>query len=340
MKIKKLLFLMLFSVLFLWLTNWESVNLDDVAWQFGVFFCNNKEVPTKELQMTTMPWNKNEICLYFVNDSEYDLEIEAGIVDWYEDEWEGRSLNCNLLKDDSIIYNYTEKNRESPLTIPANTRISKNLYITFPVWTEWEVPTCLVYSLVWDTKSAWDMFSFKFRTAYYLDFFVAWEFTWTNKISIKKNDISLDPSWAIIIDGIIQNDSALNNVVNITWIISNIFGYHKEFVLSGIKLKASGESAFNNKDLSDKNYLPRYKWLFNIKLHISYQPYFEFDASNLKLDPDVLEEKQMIYSTNYFEMPRTIVWVWALVVLLMFFAFRKPKTKIVYVNQNDKPEQS
>jgi hypothetical protein len=336
MKIKTLLILVLSYVFLTGITNWESWSLEDISWKVWVFFCNNKDVPTSELQISTMPWNKNEICLYFVNDSDTDIQIDAGIVDWVEMEWGLiRTLDCGWLEEASNISNYIEKDRESPLSVPANTRIIKNTYITFPVWIEWQVPTCLVYSLIWNTKSAWDIFSIKFRTAYYLDFFVVWDFTGDNKISIKQTEIYMDPNWAITIDWIVKNDSALNNIVNITWTISNIFWYHKVFSIQDIKIKAWTEFKFSNKDLNINNYLPRYKWLFNIKLDITYKPYFDFDIKNLKIDKKVLEEKNLIYSTNYFEMPRIIFWILILIIILLFLVFRKPKTKIVYVNQNN-----
>lgn len=123
MKIKTLFLITILSIIFIWLTNWEEVNLsNEISWKYGVFFCNNKENPTTELQITTMPWNENEICLYFVNESNYDIELEVWIVDWEEIEWwQTRTLGCNLLTQHSKIFDYTEQDRKNPIKIPANT---------------------------------------------------------------------------------------------------------------------------------------------------------------------------------------------------------------------------
>lgn len=311
-------------------------NDENIDGKYWVFFCNDKEAPTADLQITTIPWQKNSICLYFINDSNVDIQLEVGITNWTEIWWEwDRILSCNFPNNPWTIANYIQKDREYPVTIPANTRISKYIDVTFPMGIEWQIPACLIYSIIWNNKSWWDMFQFRFRQSTYFDFFVVWEFTWENNISVSNINTYLSPDWQLTIDWSLINDSALNNLASIQWSISSIFGYSKDFSINDIKVKAWSSAAFSNKDLNLNNYLPRYKWFFNITLDITYKPYFDFDISNINIDPKILEPKQMSYTTNYFEMPWIIVWWLVLFIILLFLIFRKPK--VVYIQQPTPP---
>ncbi len=314
----------------------QSDEKESIDWKYGVFFCNDQEAPSKELQITTMPWQSNQVCLYFINDSNTDIQLEIGITDWVEIWWEEmRVLDCKFPENPWTINNYIQKDRSYPVVIPANTRVTKYVDITFPIGVEWQIPACLIYSILWETKPWWDMFQFKFRESRYLDFFIVWEFTWENNMSISNVNSYLNPDWQLTIDWSIHNDSALNNLASIQWSISSIFGYSKEFSINDIKIKAWSSAPFSNKDLNLNNYLPRYKWFFNIKLDITYKPYFDFDISNINIDPKTLEAKQLSYTTNYFEMPWIIIWWLVLFIILLFLIFRKPK--VVYIQQATPP---
>ncbi len=316
-----------------WANSWETT-WNDIDWKFGVFFCNNSDEPTTSLQMITAPWKKNKICLYFINDSDYDLSMIAWITDWTEQpSIDGQiNIDCNLVSRPNKIDNYKEQDREVPITIPANTRIKKDTYITFPIWVEWEVHSCLIYWLD-ETKSAWPMFNFKFRTTLFLDFFVSGDFSGDNNIVLYDFNKYLSYDWALNIDAKIKSDSALNNIVDIKWNISSIFWYNKDFFFTWIELNSKTEESISTSELGLDTYLPRYKWLYNIKLHALYKPHFEFDISALDIDESILEKKEITVSTIYFEMPPVILWILLLIILLLFLAFRKPKQKIVYVKQ-------
>lgn len=323
-----------------WDTVREEVNIpepsisDSVKGKYWVFFCNDKETPKKWLQIMTVPWQKNEVCLFFVNDSEEDIRIEVWIVDWTErpsGSWRARNITCKTFKKDNQIINFITSEIWYTsgwviIDVPARTRFMKQLYITFPVWIEWSKLACMVYSLIGSEKSAGNMFNFKFRTTSYIDFFVgSKDFNLGNNISIKNLSISKDLNNKIVVEWFLFNDGAFNEKVSITWTINNIFWFNRTFSINDVEVKVWSSTKFSTESMVVDTYIPWYKWLFVARIEANYKPYFDFDISNMKIPQNVLDGGILTSSDYLFIMPWFILIWFVIFVLLVYKAFFKNK---------------
>ena len=97
---------------------------------------------------------------------------------------------------------------------------------------------------------------------------------------------------------------------------------------------APGKSQFIEVNLWS---LPSYGWKYNIDFTINGTPYFSYDISNANVDPARLEPKSWGFSTNIIKMPWLILAVAVIFILLLIVLFKKPKQKVVYVQQQ--PQQ-
>ena len=315
-------------------TNTEKSN--EVKWQadlvsvyFG--FCNNwVDDLTESLNAAIELWKPFRVCLMLYNtDKENDAYLDVNFVNWWKnDAW----FNvCWLTSMNDFITSWELWN----ITIPANNYLIKEFEVTFPIGYDWEQHTCIgISSIDQNPQEVWWL-KILARRAYYASFFVWWWDWLKNLIDIDNVQTKIDENDNLILSFNVNNKWNMENSYEIIWSMKWLFNFQKDFLAVSGRVIPWG-SEYVEIPLGS---LPSYGWLFNINFTIKWTPYFAYDISNAKIDPSILETKTFDFDTKYFKMPWLIFGIVVVFLVLVILMLRRPKAKVVYVQQPVQPQQ-
>ena len=306
-------------------------------WDYWFAFCNDEDTPKSRLDIMTSPWEKNELCLYFYNNTSKDIKVKAEFVNWIINN-KGKE-SCATETD--IFGSYIQKSRDEMVVIPANSHIVKKATLTFPIHIQGKNHWCLATTIQNDEDTKWEgsMFNVVFRKAYLIRAFVwTMDIEWKNQTLINNVNTKKWEDEDIIVSWDVINNGIMDSQFDVHWEVTNMFWFSQTFEVTWTTLNVWAKKWFTSL-ISNKIQLPKYKGLYDIKLTMNWNPYIaNFDMSKLDIDPTLLEWDTVIVNKSYFEMPRTYVWWAILLIILLFFAFRKKKpAQVVYVQQPQQP---
>ena len=272
-------------------------------------------------------WTPFKVCFMMWNSANQDIKVRIRLVDL---------VNWLCSVNSTSIYQFIpEEDIKSfeEITIPAWNYIIKDFQITYPVWIEWDQWACTMFNIIKDTEAQWNVAAVVNR-AYPMKFFV-----WTlddikNIINVDNIELSLDSNKDLIMNFDIKNEWNLENLVELSGTISNMFGYSKKFSIEWWHV-LPGNLWHVEANLWS---IPSYGWLFNIDFTAFATPYFSYDISKSSIDPSLIEMKTFDFNTNYFKMPWLIIAIIIIVILLLITLFRKPKQQVIYVQQPMQPQ--
>ena len=151
-----------------------------------------------------------------------------------------------------------------------------------------------------------------------------------NELTINELNKKFNDNWDFIMSFWVENIWHMENKFDIQWTVKWFFWYNKKFESSDTIQLAPNRRHYIELNLWS---LPSYGWKFDIDFTINGTPYFSYDISNANVDPARLEPKSWEFSTSVFKMPWLILAVVVVFILLLIVLFRKPKQKVVYVQQ-------
>lgn len=316
--------------------NEEVTTSNDNWWQAALssvyfYFCNNGlENTTNSLNAAVELWKPFRVCMMLYNmDKENDAYLDLSFVRWLKNEaWYNV---CDLQSLDEFVTSWSFWE----VVIPADNYIVKEFEVTFPIGYDWEQPTCI--GLINVDKHPNDVWWLKMveRKVYYASFFVWWWDGLKNLLSISDLETKLDENGNLTLSFYVKNDWNMENSYDIQWNIKWLFNFQRDFSAVGGRV-IPGHSEYVEIPLWE---LPSYGWLFKINLKIDGTPYFSYDISNAKIDPAMLEPKTFEFSTKYFKMPWLICGIALFFIILIILLLRRPKQKVVYVQQPQQPVQ-
>jgi len=299
-------------------------------WSLSASFCNDWQ-ETKSLKISTNSAKTNEICINFSNSSDKDLTINVGYPDWEETTDEFKNKACKVEWD---IWNFGQymTDYSKSITIPARSTIIEKSHIKFPAWFEGMVHWCLTYYIKNSQKTnPENMLNIVVRKTNFIDILVWWKykreisllkfdkswFFWTNK-KIQTNINKTN--WKLQLNIHLSNSWDVDETLNATWSISNLFWFNKTFSLKSKKIKSNSEQLISIEVWN----LPFYKWSFNINLILTSEPEIIFNKSNL---PENLKSKITIKEfTKITIIPYSLIWR-IILILWLFFIFKKTNIK-------------
>lgn len=293
-------------------------------WYCNEWFDNLSEI----LNYAISQWEPFKVCITMWNSANQDIKVRLRLVDY---------VNWVCSVNDKTIYNFIspeEIKDFDEITIPAGNYIIKEFNILYPVWIEWDQWACTMFNIISNNEAQWNIAAVINR-AYPMKFFV-----WTlddvkNIINVENIELSLDDNKDLIMNFDIKNVWNLENLVELSGTISNIFGYNKKFSIEWAHVLPGGLWHVTANLWS----IPSYGWLFNIDFKAFATPYFSYDISKSSIDPSLIEMKTFDFKTTYFKMPRLIIAIAIILILLIITLFRKPKQKVVYVQAPQQPIQ-
>lgn len=273
-------------------------------------------------------WTPFKVCFMMSNAANQDIKVQVRLSDL---------VNGICSVNDTSIYQFiSEEDKESlkEITIPAGNYIIKEFEILYPIWIEWDQWACTMFNIIKDEEAQWNIVAIVNR-AYPMKFFV-----WTlddvkNIIDVENIQLSLDDNKDLIMNFDLKNEWNLENLVELSGTVSNIFGYNKKFTIEWGHVMP-GQLWHVTANLWS---IPSYGWLYNIDFKAFATPYFSYDISKSSIDPSLIETKSFDFATKYFKMPWLIFAIAIILILLLITMFRKPKQKVVYVQNPQQPIQ-
>lgn len=303
-------------------------------WNIHFWFCDQwVDNLSKWLNIAIEQWKTSEVCIAFYNDAKEDItiNIDYTILGVDQDWWP----SCSI---DNSFEQYIENiDQIKQLVIPWWELVQTSMKLNFPIWIEWDLWWCLAFSLEddqWDNNWGWwIMISTIFRRAFHMHFFVGWIQDIKNELEITNIETYLNWNKEVILKFDITNTWNLENSLEISWDISNMFGYKKDFIVEWWRIMPNRTLPIEINIWT----IASYGWLFNIDININSTPFFSYDISNSSIDPTLLKSKEFTASTTFFQMPWLIIIIVVIVILLIITIFRKPKEKVVYVQTPQQP---
>jgi len=297
---KKIINLILFLFLFIWLSSAYSI------WDVSVSFCNSKIwTESRALNFVAKAWEPYEFCVEFSNNSKEKVPLSLGFVDWQLTNSESKNKACS--HQGRLFGPYVDF-MEEVFDIPSFSKIQKTGFLNFPIWYSGEVNWCLVYTISNDKKNIeqwWSFFDVIVRKANFMDWYVVWEFnrnlifmSWNISYYIDKQNNDLVISLPFVSSWIIPE------FIQFTWIIKNSLGYERTVS------KAQLISWYYNL-LINFDDVPFYKWWYD----------FSFEAISVldtRLDLSYLSDLNK--KPFQFSLEKKIILVpWKLIAILIWF---------------------
>lgn len=290
------------------------------------WFCNDwLENTSRALNSAIKQWTPFKVCAVWTNNGGTDASMGVEIADvWLSRQW---SKSCTLTNDFEKFVNPNDLKALKNFVIPAGGSTIREFEIVFPIWLEWKQSWCFTYTLLKEGSDS--MVWVVIRSATWMDFFVGNLDNINNEFEAKNIVTSIDWNKDLVMKFDLVNVWNLESDVIMTWEISNMFWFSKKISIDAWNI-TPGMTVPVEANLWS---VPSYGWLFNIKLKSQATPYFSYDISNSDIDPTLLEPKEFVIKTTYFQMPRMMIWAAIVIIFLLFIALRKPKQKIVYVEK-------
>lgn len=274
---KKYAFLLLLLSLFSFTFAQNSVN------DISLGFCNDGTGNlTDKYTVMLDPWSEKDLCIYVQNKSDEVVKITYTLPKWFISKW-GNQICGN--KNDFAQFFVDNPNREIILSWNSTATIKETLKA--PVWMIWMYYWCLAYQ-VWTSEdnTAWWMFNMVIRKASYVNMFVGSEDSIKNLIQLvpvtgdfyssnKNIGLSIDENGDTILHYVVKNVGTTAQSVEIEGKFYNFLWFEKTFDSPEKKLLPQEES----EQTINLWIMPAYKWLFDVRLNITWTPIFDFDVS-------------------------------------------------------------
>jgi hypothetical protein len=348
---KKYLFLFLwflstwFFPLYAQQTSPEISNL----WDLLIRFCNDAEVAkewwSKDLQMSTMPEQEEEICIYLVNWWPTDVEVILWFVDGTITNDQDQKKAC---QPEAIVSQFGQyvKPDQTVFSIPANTTIETRAKLTFPQDTAGMVYGCATLQLTWWAQNDWSI-QVVSRRANFIDVSVKWKVRPSLQIISQETPVwrmmhNKDPRFYIYSNiktkelfgkVTVKNDGNVAQYVSMQPVTKRRWKSTRYETISK-KILPQQENEFVI-PLVDK---PRREWWLTIDASITYAPVVDTWAE-LDIEWVDMNEQKIVLTANTLFMPWKIIFgvLWILLLLIIFSGRKKKHHK---ENEAKKPTRS
>jgi len=273
-----------------------------------VNFCNYDQT-NKELDITSKAGEKIPLCLEITNTSTEAISINIDFLDSIITSDNFKDRACNAADRPKKQFGNFMLPYEQEITIPAKKTIQKNFFIEYPVGFNWLSHGCVAYHIIWGDINDESMFTIRIRSIKYIDIFVN-DTQASQAITLSQSPTLTNIDNEYIISFWIKNEWNVPEKIHIVSVLSNIFGYQKEFVFDTV-LAANTWIILTTPSFV----LPIYGWIFQYKNTISYVPEFDFNITEGKQPSEIY--------TGGTKKTQTLLFVWTrqsgLTIFIIFF---------------------
>lgn len=283
-----------------------------------VSFCN-QEQNNNELDLVTKASEVLPICVQYTNTSTVPITINTEFLDSVVTSDSKKNRACNASDRPKMQFGNFMLPYTWDFTLASWATVKKTYEIKYPIGFSGLSHGCLAYYVIGADIVDSSMFTIRIRSTKYIDVFVS-NTTAMQSIKVSQSPILTKTDGEHILSFGIKNEGNVEEKVHITSVLSNIFGYQKEFMFDTI-IPANSWVI-----LTTPNFiLPVYGWPFRFKSKISYTPQFNFNIIGGT-------HPSKIY-TWWIKISQTLVFVWTrqsrtailIILFIILWIFRKNK---------------
>jgi len=295
-------------------------------------FCNNWII-SNELDLVGKAWEEISICVQLKNLSNIDMDINIDFLDSVVTSDAFKNRACNAADRPKVNFGNFMMDYEKTIKIKWWETIQKEVKIKFPVGFQWLSHGCVAYNVIGESnKIEWNnMFNIIVRNVKFVDILIT-------KAEIKSDfqllfgpKIQKNNNWKYVINFALKNKWNVSQLVNISWDLSNFFGYKKHLLVSNLSIKPGRDSDI----FTDEFDLPSYKWFLKIKSIISYMPELDFNITNSNISENTLSWWEILINKIVFVFSWTFVWLIGVIIvilILIYLSLFRRRRKIVTVD--------
>lgn len=294
-------------------------------------FCNDgtwdKMTPTYTAMLE--PWQQKELCIYVENTSTWSVIMKYNFPKATLSKWWNQICDTS---DDFAKFLLDNPKRE--ITIPWNSAvILKEIFAPSPGMIGMYYG-CLAYQLQKpEVEGMWWMFDLVIRKASNLNLFVGSEESISNTIQLTAVTWSIfstnkhvsayyNEDGDLILNLSVKNNGNVSQNVSLSGKFYNPLGFEKPFTVP-VKKMLPGDTYQMSVNIG---IVPFYKWLFSVRISLTGEPVFEFNASGIDekyKQPTIIKETWSLFIFS---------WVYIIVALVLLAVIIKivvPRKKIV-----------
>ena len=286
-----------------------------------VKFCNFDQT-NKELDLVSQAGNTLPICVEFTNKSVTPVTLNIEFLDSVITSDNIKDRACNASDRSKTQFGNFMLPYSWAITLPAKQTIQKEYSIKHPIGFSWLSHGCLAYNLVWGDINGNDMFTIRIRSIKYVDIFVS-DTQAVQMIYVSQSPIlkKLKDEWVVTLW--VNNRGNVDEKIHVTNVISNMFGYYKDFILDATVPANTGILLTTPSFI-----LPAYGWPFWFTSKISYTPEFNFNITSGKHPSQIYAGGTRKIRTILFvwtRQSRTTIFVLLTFVFLIYWGTKKKK---------------
>lgn len=268
-------------------------------WDIDVSFCENDK--PDQVDLITQSDKDTDICVLFRNNSTEDTTVHIEFVDGILNSW---ARSCDIPDNPNTKFTKYVKDFDHDIFLAGNSQVERHYTIHYPVWFEWFSHGCISYEIKGEDEDWSQPLNFIFRRVFSIDILVWWSKV-TPKLTISKLYLSwYDTTKKIVLE--IMNKWNIDQKINLTWTIKNIFWYKQHFEISGSTIGKNQKIELMSNELR----IPSYKWFFIVTSNLTNEPIFDFDISNTDLQKE--------YSTAWLTVIRNYTMLWSRLYITLF----------------------
>jgi len=281
-------------------------------------FCNNAW-KSKELDLTTQALEKTPICVEFTNKSNSGIIIHIEFLDSVITSDNFKDRACNASDRPKMQFGNFMLPYSGEIRLPPKETIQKIYQIAYPIGFSWLSHGCIAYYIAGMDIQNSEMLTVRIRSVKYIDVFV------TDRKAIQTIKVSQSPILTktdneYILSFGLENQGNIEEKIHITSILSNIFGYQKEFTFDTI-IPANTWVILTTPSFV----LPIYGWPFRFKSKISYTPQFNFNITNGKHPSEIYKGGIKNSQTLLFVRTRQSWLTLGIIMLILYSIFHRRK---------------
>lgn len=333
---KKIYIFLLFALLTFPVFAQQDPNVSNLG-DLLIRFCNDAEIAkewwSKDLQMSALPEQDEDICIYLVNWGPTEVEVELWFVDGTITNDAEQKKACQPESTVSQFWQYVLP-AQTKFTIAPKTTMETHATLTFPQDTAGMVYGCATLKIIWDPETNWAI-QVVSRRANFIDVSVKWVLRSSLKIVnqpmpvgrivhnkdprfyIISNPTSKELFWKIVVknDGNVAQYVSVQPSTKRRWKTTNY-----ETISKKVLPQQEGEFIM---PITDQ---PRWDGPVQISASITSNPVLE-EGTDLENNTIDMNPKQELLTTSTLFIPWAILFsiLWILLLALIFTWTRKKK---------------
>ncbi len=316
----------------------------------SIFWINSVKADASNVYLNLCEWTqdkfvidagtKKEICFNLQNSSKENYEIIYGFTDAHLDD-NGTQICGVSPSADSKFAQLFQNPEVKTIKLDASTGKIIKETIVVPVGVVWTVYGCLHYTVKGSVnQTAWSMLWVQIARFLPLKIFIGKTADIKSEIAInevisdhyttdKRIGISIDDENAMNIKFLVENKWNIEEDIQITGKVYNIFWFEKVFTIVPTKLGVGGKVQL----VANLGIVPFYKWLFTVKFNVTNTPIFMFNIDTIDkkyTKSTSISSKVTIYIYSWIHIVVVLIGV-RLIIKILPFKIRRKKSSISQV---------